>query len=287
MPQIDENDDARYLEESMALATTDPDIMRTGKAIGLFAAGLAMVPQCEWRDVFPNDFAATACLSRAFRQLRAAYMLMIWGYCAEAHVILRAVYESSGLARMLAKDATSAEKWLRKQRWFPDREVRGWFAASGSNSAGGEPSEILASYSKAYREMSARSHPTAVACASALHVDERGPAPQLETIFIEEEFRTCAREIGATAIFACFTLRNAAVDERVLPPQWRQDVYELAREIIRADLPHLERDWAKEQAKYEQLQERVQSAANLTETLRRDPRSWTNLKDLPPVEEAT
>jgi hypothetical protein len=277
VPADGPSDDAHYLDQAIAHASTDPAVARMGKAIGLFAAGLAMVPKIEWQAVYPNDFAAVACLARALRQLRAACTLMMWGYCAEAYVLLRAAYESSGLGRMLAKDPDRAEDWLRKELWFPDREVRKWFAGSGSNSTG-TPEEVHNTYSTVYREMSARSHPTAVTCVSALRIDESGPAPQLETVFDDEEFSACASAIASTALFACFALRNAAVDEEVLDPQWRQAVYELAQEIFNRDMAHLDRDWAEERRQYEQLQARVQSAANLTEKLRRDPRSWVNLK---------
>ena len=43
-------------------------------------------------------------------------------------------------------------------------------------------------------------------------------------------------------------------------------------------MPHLERDWAIDQQQYDELQHKVQSAAELVDRLRRDPRSWDNLK---------
>jgi hypothetical protein len=61
-------------------------------------------------------------------------------------------------------------------------------------------------------------------------------------VFAEEEFRACAAEISGPAIFACFALRNAAVDERAIHPRWRQDLYDLARETFESDMVHLERD---------------------------------------------
>ncbi len=116
MPGIDPNDTAHHMEQAMTLVSTDPVLVRANRALGLFSAGL-MVPPIEWQAVYPNDFAALACLARACRQLRASYMLMISGYLAEVRILLRAVYESSGLARMLAHDAASAEKWLRQRKY--------------------------------------------------------------------------------------------------------------------------------------------------------------------------
>lgn len=279
MSGIDPNDTAHYMEQAVPLVSTDPVLLRARKAFGLFSAGLLMVPPIEWEAVYPNDFAARACLARTFRQLRASYLLMVSGYLAEVRILLRAAYESSTLARMLAHDETRAEKWLRQQHWVADSEVRKWFAGSAPNSTGTQPDEVLEIYKTAYKAMSDRSHPTAMVCVSALRVDANGPVLQLETTFDEGEFRTCAAEFAATAISACFALRNAAVDERALPPQWRQDVYELAREITGSDMPHLDRDWADEQERFDRLQSRIQSAKDLVENLRRDPRSWWNLME--------
>jgi hypothetical protein len=117
----------------MALVPTDPVLARTNKALSLFSAGILLVPRLEWQAVYPNDVSALACLTRAYWLLRASYMLMISGYPQEVRVLLRVVYESSGLARMLARDPDRAEKWLREQHWFPDREVRRWFAESVPN----------------------------------------------------------------------------------------------------------------------------------------------------------
>lgn len=182
---------------------------------------------------------------------------------------------------MLAHDATRAEKWLRKMHWFPDAEVRRWFANWGEHSSGQTPDEVLRTYNTGYREMSRRSRPTALTCLSALRVDDSGPAPLLETVFVEEDFRASAVAISAVAIFACFTLRNAAVSERAIHPRWRQDLYNLAREVTGSDMVHLERDWAEEQSQYEQLQQRVQSALHLQERLQSNPNSWLNLKEPP------
>jgi hypothetical protein len=279
MAALDENDDARHIEQALPLTASDPAVKRAGKAIALFAAGLQMVPCNEWQSVFPNDISAVACFARGFRQLRGAYMLMLWGYYAETRPLLRFAYEACGLARMLAKDPPKAERWLQKKQWFPEKAVRDWFAGSDTNSRGASPDEVRSIYITGYREMSARSHPTALACVSALDADEDGFEPRLATVFVEEEFRACAAEIAATGIFACFALRNAAVDEKAIDPQWREDVYELAREILNSDMPHLDRDWAEERDRYAQLRARVQSAARLEKVLRSDPRSWQNLQE--------
>lgn len=66
-----------------------------------------------------------------------------------------------------------------------------------------------------------------------------------------ESLLESARMISATAIFACFALRNAAAGEGALPPSWRQDLKEVAEKVIGTSLPHLERDWYEEQKRYD------------------------------------
>jgi len=112
----------------------------------------------------------------------------------------------------------------------------------------------------------------------ALEVGQRSLSLRHETVFVPEAFRACAADIGNSAVFACFALRNAAVNERAIDPRWRAAVYDLAREINESDMPHLERNWEEEQAEYQRLQLRVQAAAGLKEALREDPRSWVNLQ---------
>jgi hypothetical protein len=272
-----ESEDVRFATQAMELASRDPTCARMNTALMLLQEGLMLVPKSAWPDVFPNNLAALACLARAYRQLRGAFTLTIWGYCAEARVLLRSAYESAALARMLGKDPSRAEKWIRKQHWFPDREVRAWFADAAPNSVS-SPEEILSTYGAAYKHSSALAHPTAIACVSALHLDEESISAQLATVFSEDDFRNCTIEVAATTIFACFALRNAAVNEGAIDPEWRRRLYDLAREMSDSDMPHLERDWAEEQSKYEDLQRRIQSADGLFERLRKDPRSWDNLQ---------
>jgi|SRR5579863_1883373 len=275
-----EPEDVRHAAKAVELMSRDPVCARMNDALMLLQEGIMLIPKCEWPDVFPNTFGALACIARAYRQLRGAFMLAVWGYCAEARAILRSAYESAALARTLAKDSAFAEKWVRKQHWFPDREVRAWFAASGPNDAA-SADEVLKDYAKAYKHGSTMSHPTAISCISALNIDEDGVSARLETVFSEDDFLACAAEIAATTLFACFTLRNAAISEKAIDPQWRKRLYELARKITNTDMPHLERDWAEEQRSYEELRRKVRSANDLAEHLRKHLASWDNLRSQP------
>lgn len=132
-------------------------------------------------------------------------------------------------------------------------------------------------YSRAYREMSKWAHPTAISCARLIQPTEWGPELHLETACDQAEYWACAAEVAVTAIFACLALRNAAVHESAIPPDWRQRLTELARQILDSDMPHLERDWDQEQRDYDELQNKIQSIDDLQRNLHANPRSWDNL----------
>jgi hypothetical protein len=272
-------DDVRHFMRVASGMGNDPAIERMGHAVDLLGEGLAMVPRPDWEHSFPNEFSAVACLGRVYRQLRAATTLALWGYYAEVRLVLRAVYESAALSRMLAKEPLLAEKWLRKEHWFPDREVRKWM--SGGENVLGDAEEITREYASAYRAMSAWGHPTAISCAEVVRPDPNDPSRpglHLTAQFDEVILRRCVTEITVTAIFACFAFRNAVVDERAIDSDWRRRLYEFAPEALDRDMTHLQRDWDEEQRHSEALRERVQSAKDIAERLHGDPLSWENLK---------
>jgi hypothetical protein len=72
-------------------------------------------------------------------------------------------------------------------------------------------------------------------------------------------------------------MRNSVVDEAAIDPQWRRDLYELAREQSGDAEPHLARDWAAEEEKYDAVMGRLQDVSTLDEVLNTHPRSWRNL----------
>ena len=277
IPEASDPDEVRHLKRAIEVVSRDPAFDRMKQAVNLLGEGLGLAPRPPWSSVFPNDLSALACLSRAYRQLRAAAALLMWGYYGEVRMVLRGVYESAALARMLAKEPMLAEKWLRKRQWFPDRDVRQWMADTWTNSVMA-PEDAGKLYARGYRQMSAWAHPTAISCLSLVKREEFGPRIQLITVFDDDEFRACTAEIAADAIFGCFALRNAAVDEKAIDPGWRRRLAELASEIWGHDSPHLERDWENEEREYRALQERVQAGSELDSHLREHPRSWKNLK---------
>ncbi|MGH3856178.1 MAG: hypothetical protein ACRDR6_22360 [Pseudonocardiaceae bacterium] len=264
-------DDVAHLDQAIDLLRDDPEMAQVTCALNLLGRGLSLLPQLSWSDVFANDLSAAVCLGRAYRQLRAAVTVMMSGYYAETRALLRSVYESAGLARLLAKEPAMAEQWLRKGQWFPEKEVRRWL-----KNVRGDSDENVTHYRQHYVQMSAWPHPTFVSCFELIEPDDGHFMLRLNTRFDEQGLRSCMKEIALTAIFACFALRNAAVKEGVIPASWRTDLYELASKVLAHDPPHLDRNWEQEQDNYNIFQRRVQAASRLDERLDQHPASWRN-----------
>jgi hypothetical protein len=174
---------------------------------------------------------------------------------------------------VLAKEPQMAEKWLRKGKWFPDREVRKWL-----EEVRGDSDETVDHYRTYYSRMSAWAHPTLVSCFDLIIADEKRFAILTGTRLNEDGLRNCIKQIAVTAIFACFAVRNSAVNEEVIDPNWRRDLSKLAREVLEHEMPNLDRDWEDEQRKHDAFQQRVQAADQLEQRLREQPASWRNTK---------
>jgi hypothetical protein len=243
-----------------------------GEAIQLLGAAVELAPDVTVDDLFANDLAARACMTMACRQLQAAATLLFNAFYSEARVLLRTVYESAGLARMLARDPEMAEKWFRKPEWFPDREVRRWLRETR-----GDDETAVEAFRVGYRHMSAWAHPTAGAAMTVVSFENGVPRMQLVPEFDEHKFALGCQWTAAIGVFACFAIRNAAVDESALDPAWRRDLYRLAGELSGEAMPHLERDWEQENRKYQEMQDRVQQVERLHAHLAEHPLSWDNL----------
>ncbi len=280
-PQIvaDFLDDSRHLQQVLETLDHDPRFNRMTAAVNLLGDGLGLVPRAEWSDVYANDLSAFACLIRSYRALRAASNLLLFGYYGEVRCILRGVYESAALSRMLAKEPELAEKWLRKEKWFPDREVRAWFGEATASSPE-EAQETAESYAKVYRQMSTWAHPTAISCLPLIKPDandDTRPGLQLRTFFDHGAMESLIGEMTLTALFACFAFRNSLANERAIDPRWREALYDLAQQVSDTEMPHLARDWKEEQSYYEALKQKVQEVSSLREHLQNSPSSWDNL----------
>lgn len=226
---------------------------------------------------FSNDLAGAACMMRAFRQLEAATVLLGYGFYAEIRNLLRSAYESAGLGRTLAKSPEMAEKWLRKGRWWPDSSVRKWLEEN-------RVVQDVQPFRNFYKEASAWAHPTATSCLPVLSSSDQAITVEVP-VFDPSLSRQVAREIAATAVFACFAFRNAVVNEAAISPEWRRDLYELAEVIFTRPLPHLQRDWDTEQERYDALMARIRDESEAEEVLRSHPLSWSNLNRPAPSSE--
>ena len=232
---------------------------------------------------YANDTSAFACLIRSYRSLRAASTLLLCGYYGEVRHLLRGVYESASLSRMLAKEPDLAEKWLRKQQWFPEKDVRAWLRKVRGNQPG-EAKDVTEDYAIAYRQISVWAHPTAVSCMPLIKPDDDDaarPGLQLSTTFDPDTANSCILEITFAAIFACFAFRNSLVDERAIDPGWREAFYKFAQQASGTDMPQLVRNWEEERRLYRELKRKVQEVDSLDEHLRTSPSSFDNLKDSP------
>jgi len=215
----------------------------------------------------PNTLAALACLASCFRGLRASTLLAVHGYTTESRTVVRRVYESAALARMLAKEPQLAEQWLHKVD-FPDKSVRRWFERGRTGRGRSEFHEF-------YSESSAYAHPTVRSTLPLLLTDDPS-GPPLDTGRDSAEAITALKEIASEGVFVCFALKNALVNPTVLAPEWHRTLAELA-EAGGADVDHLTRDWDADEARYSKLLESVIPAEDLDSYLAGHPNSAHNI----------
>ena len=255
-----------------AAAVAGPMLDKLTLALGLLASVLEQIDYNLHEHPFPNDLGSFACFTRTFRDLRAATHLALSGYEGQARALLRDAYESAGLGRLLAHDLELAEKWLRKGHWVPDRVVRA--SIEGQVLPDGEQSP----YQEYYRLASAWAHPTARSTVPLVLDPDGATQPKLLTRFNQGTLEMLLREIVGEAVFACFALKRAMVDEQILLPAWREQLAKLAEEISGQAMPHLHRDQEAEQRDFEAIQANVLSADQLEDYLRDHPNSWDSVR---------
>lgn len=222
-----------------------------------------------------NTLAAIACYTRAFRGLRAATSLVLNGFYLEAKIYLRDVYESAGLARMLAVKPQKADDWLLRDRWVKDNEVRQYIE---SVLMPGVPAD-QSPYREYYRQSSELHHPTRRGCLPlVLDSPTAECIPKLIPTFDEDQFESGLREIAAEAVFVGFTVINAASNDAAIDPDWRRALAELAQEITAGvDMSHLDRDWEADEARFADLQSHVIDANGIDAELNRQANSVRNI----------
>jgi hypothetical protein len=223
-----------------------------------------------------NVLAALACYTRAFRGIRAATLLATNGLYLEARVYARDVYESSSLARMLAKRPSKADEWMLADRWISDNEVRQY---AQQFTAPGVPITESA-YREYYRIASDLHHPTAKACLPLVLDDPSRPCvPRLISEYDEGAFHNVLKEIALECGFVCLTMINAAASPEVVPPGWRHAVTEFVTTIgSEMDWSHLERDWEEDERRFDDLASHVIGADRLNEVLESHPNSLANVR---------
>lgn len=239
--------------------------------------GAFTVDRFPFDETFENDLAAAVALARSYRQLQAAWVVTSHGFLAEARNLVRSVYESAGLARVLAKDPKLADQWIRDGKWFPDVRVRQWLSDVRH-----DPPEKVSTYQNFYSEASAWAHPTAESCMGQLSVKDDHFFLNPKITFDERASRATIALLADSALFACFAFRNAVVDERAIDPAWRKDLYDLAREISGEPMTHLDRDWEAEKDHYDAVMANLRDRRYLKGQLRTHPRAYANLKPKEP-----
>ena len=219
-----------------------------------------------------NEVASQIAFTRALSAIRAAVTVAVHGYYADARALVRTVYESAGLARMIAKSPAEAERWLVKGDWFPDKRVRDYIE-SQTSSADGSP------YQAFYKMASANAHPTAKTSAYLVFDPEsNGLNPQVQPRYNAEHAHWTLHEIAGVTLFTLFAMRRAMVSQDLLPAWWVQGLAQLAKDVYDADWSHLEHDWDAHNERYRQLTAATIPADELKEYLRRHPNSLRNIE---------
>ncbi|MGW5096017.1 hypothetical protein ACWEQ1_15000 [Streptomyces nodosus] len=267
------SDDVVHLGHFIEVAQVWPETDWYGRAMAMLHYGAFAIERFPFDETFENDLAAAVALARCYRQLQAAWVVTTHGFHAEARNLLRSVYESAGLARVLAKEPKLADQWLREGKWFPDVRVRQWLSDVRR-----DPPEEVEQYKNFYAEASAWAHPTAESCMGQISVEEDHFLLNSAITFNKQACRETVSLISVTAVFACFAFRNAVVDEQAIDPAWRRDLYDLAREMSNDPMPHLDRDWVAEQAHYDAVMANLRDRRYLKGQLRAHPRAYANLK---------
>lgn len=268
--------DVRHLAAYDSWAQSSRDCAVMGATVGMLGMGLTLLPTLQPQKLYANSLGAQACFQSAFRGLRACGYLLSLGFYGEVRGLLRSVYESASLGRMLAKEPETADRWLRKREWIPDARVKRW-----QQDMGGITEDEYKLFSREYARLSAWAHPTATSTLWALEGDDEHIELPLDVDFQESIVSNLCREITMAAFFSSFAFRNAAVDEAVLDPDWRKALYDSFRQFTNADAPHLERDWVEEGTRFNRMKERLRATEDLESELQIDPRSYKNITEEP------
>jgi hypothetical protein len=260
-------------ENMNATAAFLQELSRLQEVMALLEYALTHASQVDPRALFANEVGALSGLVRAYQGLQAAANLAVFGFYTEARAGIRGVYESAGLARMLAHDAELAEDWFRKAVWVPDRQSREFAAAM----AGGDEDAKIP-HRQYYKYASASAHPSAMTTLPYLLDSDGSINIKLYPRFHHEQFVGLANELTAEAIFVGYCLRNALSHPDALPPEWHKSLAQHAREFSGEPMKHLDDDWVERERQHEEIQQHVRPVEEINDFLRAHPNSIDNVR---------
>lgn len=267
----------RVLHALQNLEPTSPLIgvgfERLHQIMALIEWGLIHASQTEPQSLFSNEVAGLSGLIRAYQGLQAAAVLAVTGFYTEARASIRGIYESAGVARMLAHSQDLSERWMRENEWVPDRKSRQFAAMM----AGGDD-EAKIPHQQYYKRASASAHPSALSTLPYLFDQNGRISPTLYPRFNDGSFVAVANELTAQALFVAFCIRNAVADADFIPPDWLQELAGHAREFSGEPLEHLEADWGEREQRFQELGMNVRAIEEIDDFLLAHPNSAYNIK---------
>lgn len=216
-----------------------------------------------------NALAGSACLGLAHRHLRAALLLLHYGYYEGVPPLLRAAFEAAECGQYLSKNPEAADRWVRRPTSWPRKEVRRRLGKVTEQSE----------YVRGYALMSDRTHPTVKAAGGSVFLDGKHlrvrilrDSPESDPVYFLAVWLT------ATAVFTCFAMRNAN-PQGSMEPRWLEGVVYFANALNDCvggvfDLDHLVEDWDQEQARWESIVDKLIPSDDLDRVLEDHPESW-------------
>ena len=237
------------------------------EAVAILGGLLDRARQETRLDEEVNSLAGWLCLRRSLEQLRLAFYAAIAGHHTEVPLLARAVYESAGLARMLAVEPDDADNWVHDPPWQKDKHVRDWIRARGGDAD---------AYAEYYAQASELAHTKLISMRPLLPELEAGSS--VGSIAFDPDI--AASSLGgvlSAGLFAIHCYRNAGIsDDLIHPPLWRRivDLHEAAGGVT----DHLDQDWEAIERRRVELARRVNRAAGISQRLDEDPLSYRKLR---------
>jgi len=249
---------ARHLREEVGLAR---------EAVSILWELLEFARQMPKLAEEANSLAGWLCLRRSLEQLRLAFYASIAGHHTEVPLLARAVYESAGLARMLAVEPEAADQWVHNPPWQKDKQVRDWIRDRGGDAD---------AYAEYYSQASELAHTKLASMRPLLPELDRG-LPVGSNPFEVDIASASIRGVTSAGLFAIHCYRNAGISDDLLPIPLRKRIVDL-HGAAGGVTDHLDQDWEAIRRRTEELADRVNRAVGLDQRLAEDPLSYQNLR---------